>query len=315
MRDMANPNKNPPTSSLSRKILRVRYVIQTLFLLAWAAPLTWISQQLGKSGRSIPSCVYHCYYAGGAVCPAASLSCPIGIIGQLCALGVVPVLAIASIFIAGGLVGSLVCGWACPFGFIQDLLTHVPLPKVRIPAWMGYGRYFVLVLLVVALPYVMGLGGKPYEEQSATICSWCPAGALEAGAPNVVSGVIKGDIVANSNGLESKDGFLYIGWRKAAIVGVFLVVGMVTLRPWCTIFCPLGGFLSLFNRISVFHLRFEHEACTQCNTCRSRCSYGVELDLAANTSRCLRCLECTTCGAISAKLAGASQPPQDGGTV
>lgn len=314
MRDMANSNEFVEDRIRNRKILRVRTVVQSLFVVAWAMPLTWISQQWGKVGRSIPSCVFHCYYAGGQVCPAASLSCPIGIIGQLCALGVVPVLAIASIFIAGGLVGSLVCGWACPFGFLQDLLSKVPLPKFRIPNWMGYGRYAVLVVLVIGLPYVMGMYGQPYEQQKATICAWCPAGATEAGIPAMVSAAIRGDIVVSADGFVDSAGALLLGWKKSAIIVAFFVAAMVAFRPWCTIFCPLGGFLSLFNHISVLHLRFEHKACTQCNTCRSRCAYGVELDIAVNTPRCLRCLECTTCGAISPTLAGPTAGKQNAAT-
>ncbi|NIU39700.1 4Fe-4S binding protein, partial [Candidatus Bathyarchaeota archaeon] len=36
-----------------------------------------------------------------------------------------PWLALASIFVAAVFLGRALCGWACPFGFIQDLLTYV----------------------------------------------------------------------------------------------------------------------------------------------------------------------------------------------
>ena len=308
MRDMANPSNiefAAQNRRRNRMILRIRPAVQTAFLLLWAAPLTWISERLGQIGRSIPSCVFHCYYAGGGVCPAASLSCPVGIVAQFCAVGITPMLAIGIVLLCGSLAGSLACGWACPFGFFQDLLAKIPLPKFRIPAWMGYGRYAVLIVLVIALPYAMGLCGVAYDDQSATtICAWCPAGAVEAGLPGVVSAVARGDIHAAANGLVQADGRTLLGWKKVGIIAAFLVASMLTFRPWCTVLCPLGGVLSLFNRVSVLHLRFHHQACTQCNTCRSRCAYGVEVDLAVNSPRCLRCMECTTCGAIAPMLAG-----------
>lgn len=289
MRDMTatNDTQVPPKPTPRRAtFLRLRPWAQTVFLLLWFAPLAWVSAQLGRWARSIPSCVFHCYYSGAQLCPLASFSCPVGIVAQLAALGAVPYLAIAVVVFAAGLVGSLVCGWACPFGFIQDLLAKVPLPKLRIPSWMGYGRYAVLVLLVVALPYAFGAAKVPYDDQEATICRWCPAGALEAGVPSTIQGIVAGKAE------------MIMSPRKVAVLAAFLIAAVFTFRPWCTVLCPLGGFLALFNRISVFHLRFDADRCTECNLCRSRCSSGVKLERAANTSGCIRCLECTTCGAI-----------------
>lgn len=306
MRDMAKPTPDDPLppepQSLRRRrkgrIVRMRPAVQAIFLLIWAAPLAWINEHWGRVGRSIPSCVFHCYYAGGGLCPAASFSCPIGIMGQMAALGVVPWMAIGVIVLVGALAGSLTCGWACPFGFVQDLLARLPLPKLRIPNFLGYGRYIVLAVLVLALPYYMGLAGSPYEQQTmTTICNWCPAGAIEAGVPSTIHGL------AYDKPAE------VVSLKKAVIIVAFIVAAMVMFRPWCTILCPLGGMLSLFNRFSVFHLRFKRQACTQCNTCRSRCAYGVEVERKVNTTRCIRCLECTTCGAIEAALAKEKTSP------
>ena len=33
----------------------------------------------------------------------------------------------------GALLGRLVCGLLCPFGFVQDLLYKIPTPKFKIP--------------------------------------------------------------------------------------------------------------------------------------------------------------------------------------
>jgi polyferredoxin len=60
----------------------------------------------------------------------------------------------------------------------------------------------------------------------------------------------------------------------------------------------LGGLLALFNRFSLFHLRFKPSECVECNLCRSRCPMGVNVDQKVNVSGCVRCLECSTCGAL-----------------
>ena len=76
------------------------------------------------------------------------------------------------------------------------------------------------------------------------------------------------------------------------------MAAIVSFRPWCTVLCPLGGFLSLFNRGSLIHMRFDPAGCNECNLCRSRCPVGVKVERDINTSRCIRCTECTACGAI-----------------
>ncbi len=287
MRDMATPTR---PNSPGRSLLRWRPWVQTAFLFVWLAPLAWINENLGRIGRSLPSCVFHCYYAGGGLCPMASFSCPVGIVAQFCALGVVPLLAVGVVTLTAALVGSLVCGWACPFGFLQDLLSRVPVPKLTVPPWMSNLRYIVLALLVVALPYIFGLAGTPYDEQKATICAWCPAGALEAGVPSTVQGLVQGRPE------------LMLSVKKWIVLGVFVVGSMFIFRPWCTILCPLGAYLAMFNRLSLFRLRFAADRCTECNLCRSRCSCGVKVEEAANAHRCIRCLECTACGAIRPTL-------------
>jgi ferredoxin len=56
----------------------------------------------------------------------------------------------------------LVCGFACPFGWLQDLLHRVPLPKFRLPRAARYLKYVALALLVVGLPLALGFDVSGY---------------------------------------------------------------------------------------------------------------------------------------------------------
>ncbi|MBM3878593.1 MAG: 4Fe-4S binding protein [Verrucomicrobia bacterium] len=270
------------STELGRKLQRIRPWVQTAFLGVWLAPLSrWVG--------GIPSCVFHCYS-----CPLASFACPVGVAANYAALFPalfeIPYLLLGVLVLAGIAVGSLACGWACPFGFLQDLLGKVTAWKIALPGWAGHLRYVVLVGLVLLLPMVLGARGIPYERQVISICRLCPAGALEAGLPYSIQSLVAGE------------GWL-MSWFKTAILVAFLVGAMVVYRPWCRLFCPLGGWLAIFNRWSLFHLRFEARACVECNLCRSRCPVGVHVDQAVNVPGCIRCLECTTCGAIRPALA------------
>lgn len=266
----------PPTN-LGRKLANVRPWVQAGFLGVWLAPL-------GRWLHGIPGCVFHCYS-----CPLSAFACPVGVAANYAALlpvaGEVPYLLIGILLLVGALSGSLVCGWACPFGFLQDVIGKVTRKKVILPGWVGHFRYVVLVGLVILLPMILGFNGVPFEKQVISICRLCPAGALEAGLPYSAQSVMAGT------------GWLMSGFKTTILLG-FLGTAVFIHRPWCRMFCPLGGFLALFNRFSLFHLRFKASECVECNLCRSRCSMGVKVDHKVNVAGCIRCLECTTCGAI-----------------
>ncbi len=263
-------------------LARLRPWVQTSFLAVWLAPV-------GQWLHAIPGCVFHCYS-----CPLSSFACPVGVAANYAALFPVafeiPYLLMGVLVLVGALSGSLVCGWACPCGFLQDLLGKVTPRKLVLPGWVGYMRYIVLVGLVILLPAILGFKGIPFEKQVVSICRLCPAGALEAGLPYSAQSVLAGN------------GWLMSGF-KTGILLAFLAAALFVHRPWCRIFCPLGGLLALFNRVSLFHLRFNPKACVECNLCRSRCSMGVKVDQKVNVAGCIRCLECTTCGAIQPSFA------------
>ncbi|MBI5383869.1 MAG: 4Fe-4S binding protein [Verrucomicrobia bacterium] len=272
--------------------MRLRPWVQTAFLGVWLAPL-------GQWLRGIPSCVFHCYS-----CPLSSFACPVGVAANYAALFPVamevPYLLLGVLLLAGAVSGSLACGWACPFGYVQDLLGKLSPVKLRLPGWLGYTRYVVLVGLVVLLPMWLGSRGVPFEEQEISICRLCPAGALEAGLPYSVQSFMAGN------------GWL-MSWFKTGILAAFLLAALFFNRPWCRVLCPLGGFLALFNRFSLFHLRFNASTCVECNLCRSRCSMGVKLDRKVNVTGCVRCLECTTCGAVEPAFALPERAAKPGG--
>lgn len=257
--------KKTKLSILASRLVPWRIWIQASFLMIWLDPL-------GLRLHKMCGPVFHCY-----ACPLATFACPIGIIAQFSAVHLLPLIAIGLLVIVGALFGSLVCGWACPFGFLQDLAGKVPTPRFDLPKSAGYLRYAMLIGTVLAIPYFFG------QEHPLFVCSICPAGALEAAAPNMVGQAFAGQDVVWPNAI------------KLAVLGVFLVAIFFMRRPWCRILCPLGAIFSLFNRFSVFFLRFDADECTRCERCHKLCKFGVEPETAPNDLSCVRCLECTKC--------------------
>ena len=254
---------------MAKKInyFRLRRLVQFIMLPVWLWPFAAV--------QGIPSCVFHCY-----ACPLSSFACPIGLIASALAAGLLPMMAIGVIFAVGVVIGSAVCGWLCPFGLLQDLLNKVPTPKFHLPAWAGIGRYITLAALVIAGPLLWGKTAGNY----AFFCNVCPAGAIEAGLPRIISGEITAERLLAA---------------KYIIAAIILVLMLFTYRPWCRVFCPLGGLLAMFNRISLLFIRFKTSKCVNCKTCTVNCPCDIDVKKAINTASCIRCMKCTSCRAIS----------------
>ena len=243
-----------------------RIWIQSLFLLAWLDPL-------GVRLHGLCAPVFHCYS-----CPLATFACPIGVMAQFGALHLFPFIAVGMLVLLGALFGTVLCGWACPFGLLQDLAAKVPMPKVKIPQVLGYGRYIVLLGTVILVPYLFG------EEHPLFICQFCPAGMVEGRLPDMIQAGLTGQPVPWPNAL------------KLAITIIFILSIFFMVRPWCRVLCPLGAIFSLFNRFSLVFLKLDINKCTDCKHCHRLCKYSGHPEQTPNSSDCIRCFECTQCG-------------------
>jgi len=236
-------------------------------------------------------------------CPAATTFCPIGSLQQLL-MGVRLSLQAGQIYVGtyvlgcmgllGTLCGRFICGWACPFGLLQEWLHRIPSPKYGVPRVLRWGKYLVLLLMVVVLPLVVvdsfGMG-KPW------FCKFlCPAGTLEAGVPMLLL----------SPDLRPAAGLLYL--HKLIVLIAVLLWSVVSSRPFCRTLCPLGAFYGLFNRFSLIQLKFNADACTKCGACRRVCPVDIRVEQTPNSAECIRCLRCCTevcpTGALTLDIAG-----------
>jgi len=208
-------------------------------------------------------------------CPLSLFSCPIGGLQHFFNLHLFP-FYIAGFFGAiGMLVGRMACGWLCPFGLFQDLLNKIKTVKLKLPNWMTYIKYAVLIGVAGIISWITL---EPW------FCKLCPAGIIEAGIPLVLADKT-GDI-------RALVGWLF--WTKAAILIGVIVFSILIKRFFCRVLCPIGAIYSVFNRFSLVHLQINKERCKQpnCGICAMVCPMDINVYDNPNQKECIRCLEC-----------------------
>lgn len=189
----------------------------------------------------LPVPVLNCY-----ACPLAQGACPIGTIQHFLVIGLIPLFVVGVVGLFGAVAGRFYCGYLCPFGFFQDILGRLSKRSIRLPRFMEYGKYVVLILMVLILPPILK---EPF------FCTLCPAGTLEAGIPIVTREWITARF-GQSDPFGIGSGILgMLGWwfvLKLGILAGFIGAAVYIRRPFCRTACPLGALLGLFNRISLF---------------------------------------------------------------
>jgi ferredoxin len=291
--------------------------------------------EIGKWGRGFPTQILSLiafngyFWRGGGkylclpvlncyACPIGTVACPIGSLTAFALARRIPFYILGFLGLIGLAVGRAFCGWACPFGFFQDLLYRIRSFKFRLPRAANALKYALLVVLVLGLPLILAGGKRTGSEDRITgegtgaldYCSLvCPAGTLEGGAPVLASSA------------EVRAQATWRTWSKIGIAAAILGLTVVARRSFCRALCPLGALMALSSRVSVTQLHTEDKLCTRCLRCVKVCpTYARHLPFDSAhgkpfkefkteaTAECVLCLDCVrNCpekGALAARFAG-----------
>lgn len=241
------------------------------------------------------------------------------------------VIVFSSLIAASLLLGRFFCGWLCPFGLYQDVLSrfrrvlkksHLTFSKKTNDGLKQFRWIIIATLLILSVIF------GSYSIFGVEIV---PGTAINTGHDALHSG-----IVSNINEpyclvcperplcvlLECAVGSMewsyvsqiaygpaYItGWYVTSLnLAVFIMVTVLALayrRFWCRV-CPMGAFTALFStykpfsRIAFTKLSKDQEKCTKCGICKRVCPMDVTEvyerkggDVTvSNCTLCLRCVE------------------------
>ena len=181
-------------------------------------------------------------------------------------------------FIALAIVGNkMICGWACPFGSLQELIYSIPvLGRIRrrnLP--FALTNTVRAALFVVALLLLFGVAGG---QRGMVIYHY--VNPFNLFTPDIEALSILLTVII-------------------ALLGSLLVY-----RPFCQLVCPFGFVSWIAERLSIIRVRIDREKCTQCGACMKACPLDAAKDrvearlLKADCFSCARCLNVCPVDAI-----------------
>lgn len=206
-------------------------------------------------GKSVCVPGLNCYS-----CPAASGACPIGsfqaVVGSS-KFGFSYYIT-GFLILLGVLLGRFICGFLCPFGWLQELLHKIPSKKLSTKKLkpLTYLKYIILLLAVVLLPALavndVGMG-DPF------FCKYiCPQGVLEGAIP----------LSLVNEGIRAALGTLFV--QKLFILLAAVALSILFYRPFCKWICPLGAFYALLNKISLLEIKWTNKSVFPAENVRHR---------------------------------------------
>ncbi len=134
--------------SLGHWVLHNRFAIQV-------ASIIFANSYLLRHWKGFCYPVLNCW-----ACPGASFACPIGVLQNassnasytLAETGIrglwvaLPLYTIGTLLLFSALFGRMMCGWLCPFGWLQEQVGRLRRKKLPMPNALSYLRYVVLVV-------------------------------------------------------------------------------------------------------------------------------------------------------------------------
>jgi len=172
-------------------------------------------------------------------------------------------------FVVLAIIGNkLICGWACPFGALQELIYSLPIlrkiKRFKASFWLTNtirgGLFFIVLLFLFGI-----VGGR------------------------------KGFVIyhyLNPFNLFNLD---FDHWLILVTVVVSLALAFFTYRPFCHLICPFGFVSWIAERFSLTRVNIDHDRCTNCGACIQACPTEAAKGRVSDKLFGADCFSCARC--------------------
>ena len=172
-------------------------------------------------------------------------------------------------FIILAVIGNkMICGWACPFGALQELIYSIPIlkkiKKEKLP--FVFINTIRTCLFIAMLLFLFGvIGGR------------------------------RGFVIYHYINPFNLFNFDFETFSILLTVIIVLLVSFAVYRPFCQLVCPFGFISWIAERFSIFRVRIDKEKCTQCGACIKACPLEAAEGLVNGKKMPADCFSCARC--------------------
>jgi len=186
------------------------------------------------------------------------------------------------------------CGWVCPLGFIQEMVTNLSmLLQKRFSAIRQFVRR------VKKQGAFLHAADRYMRLLKYVVLAWALGGTA-------IFGVM---VFRDYDPWAALISIAEVSLGPGLVVlAVMLVASFIVERPWCRYSCPLGAVSGLLAKLSPVYLRRSENLCKNCSVCTKSCPMGLPVHKATTIKSvdCIGCLECVNAcpkaGALELKL-------------
>jgi len=217
------------------------------------------------------------------------------------AKGLFPLLVLGVIYLTASTVGRVYCGWACPFGMVQDFLSYLPFKKEKISTTTSASLKDVkwaVVAFSVLISVLAAYRRETIEKAGMDIAH--PVGVFSDSPFSVFSPastlfVYIPYMITWKNTVLSTVGM--IGWLKMGLLILALAPSIYIPRFFCRFLCPMGALLEPLSKYKMLRIhRSSKQTKEELNKILADvCPMGVQVTNEADFIDHPGCIHCGRC--------------------
>ncbi|MGO7611135.1 4Fe-4S binding protein [Rhizobium ruizarguesonis] len=161
------------------------------------------------------------------------------------------------------------CGWLCPFGALQELLSNIAkrlkVPQIKLP-WGLHERLWPIKYMIFLGLFGLSFYSISYAEMAAEV------------EPFKTAIILK----------------FVRDWPFVVFAAALLFASLFIERFYCRYLCPLGAALAIPGRIRMFEWLKRYPECgSPCQRCAKECPVqSIHPEGQINVNECIYCMHC-----------------------
>ncbi len=204
------------------------------------------------------------------------------------------------------LLGRVFCNWICPFGTIHHFfgwIFNIRGNRNNIDH-NRYRGFFQIKYVILTIFLVLAFFGSLQIGLLDPICLLTRTATVTLAPASDLAALYLVEVLSE-RGFDAGWPFFISSapgapeqrvFRGAWFVGL-MVIGLVGLnlvipRFFCRVLCPLGAFLGVLSRFSLWRIDRDLTKCTDCDLCLKHCEGAADPQGALRKSECFVCFNC-----------------------